>query len=67
MPGHLSATGTVRLPGLTLVYVMRASDDQKVVRVTLKEKGVMSIKDKGARGIKGYTVVEKHQIAERIH
>ena len=27
----------------------------------------MNIKDKGARGIKGYTVVEKHMIADKIH
>ena len=38
---------------------MRATDDQKKVRVTLKERG--------QKGTKGYTVVDKHQVSEKTH
>ena len=51
----MNTTGTVKMYGLWLVYIMRASADLKTVKLTLKERNHK------------VTIVDKHVVSEKIH
>lgn len=55
IPGYMNATGTVKMCGLWLVFIMRANADLTVVKLTLKERTLMK------------TIVDKKVIADNIH
>ena len=54
-PGLMSATGTVKMCGLWLVYIMRATNDLETVKVTLKERSLMA------------TIIDKKIVSEEVH
>lgn len=51
----MNATGTVKMCGLWLVYVLRASADLRIVKVTLKERNMM------------VTAVDKKVVSDKTH